>query len=136
MKNINVFNVSIFKFLPIKKIRNALCHTLDSENIQSADINVILTGEEAIQNLNKEYLGHDYVTDVISFPLDEDELSGEIYICVEQAGRQAEEYHISLRNELLRLAVHGALHLLGYDDKTEAERIVMFEKQEKYVAYK
>ncbi len=133
MKIIDVHNVSFFRFLPIKKIRDVLCNTLKGENIETADITLVLTDEASIRKLNKEYLNHDYVTDVIAFPFDEDELAGEIYVCVEQAKRQAQEYNVSLRNELLRLAVHGLLHLIGYDDKTDDLRKKMFEKQEKYI---
>lgn len=133
MRNIIVHNVSFFKFLPIKKIKDVLVKTLIAENIDSVEITIVLTDEKHIKELNSKFLGHDYVTDVISFSLDEDELSGEVYICVEQAKRQASDYGVSLRNELLRLAVHGTLHLIGYDDITDDLREKMFAKQEQYV---
>ncbi len=133
MIEINTFNISFFKYLPIKKIRNVLLKTLEGEAIEHAEINVVLSDVDTIKDLNRKYLNHDYAADVLAFPFEENPLTGDIYICVEQAGHQAEEYGVSLRNELIRLAVHGALHLIGYRDDSDKEKEKMFDKQEKYV---
>jgi rRNA maturation RNase YbeY len=83
--------------------------------------------------LNKQYLQHDYATDVITFPLDEQPLYGEIYVSLETARRQANEYGVTVVNELCRLAVHGALHLLGYDDATLEDRAAMHKLESKFI---
>jgi rRNA maturation RNase YbeY len=74
--------------------------------------------------MNKKFLNHNYITDVISFDLSESEdlIIGEIYICLPQTERQAKEYKITFKNELLRLAIHGILHILGFDDSTSKEK--------------
>lgn len=72
--------------------------------------------------MNREFLGHDYDTDVITFPLEADPVEAEIYINVDQARLQAEQEQVGLYVELRRLAIHGALHLCGFDDATTEEK--------------
>jgi probable rRNA maturation factor len=100
-----------------------------------ADVGIIFVDDHGIRELNKKYLNHDYVTDVISFPVDEVDgvIEGEIYICLQQADRQAREYKISLKNEVSRLAIHGMLHLVGYEDTTPEQRAVMRMKEDRYL---
>ncbi len=83
-----------------------------------------------LTEMNRAYLEHDYDTDIITFSLgDGDELMGDLYISVEQAQIQARDQGQSLENELKTLMIHGILHLLGYDDQTDAQRKIMFERQ-------
>ncbi len=98
-------------------------------------LNVIFTDENQILQLNQDYLHHQYVTDVISFAGlgDNEEFLGEIYICLEQAERQAPDYDNSFDDEVLTLIVHGILHLVGYDDLKPADREAMFRKQQELV---
>ncbi len=97
---------------------------------------VIFVTDEEIQRLNREYRKIDKVTDVISFALCDDpnnELSnelGDIFIDLDQAKRQALEYGHTMTREVAFLAVHGFLHLNGYDHMTEEEEKVMFAKQD------
>lgn len=98
---------------------------LRSHKVKHANIDIILLSDRRIRTLNKQYLQHDYATDVITFPIDEQPLYGEIYVSLETARRQANEYGVTVVNELCRLAVHGALHLLGYDDATLEDRAAM-----------
>ncbi len=106
-----------------------------SKEERIADIRVVYVDDKAIHELNKKYLHHDYVTDVISFPLGEDDgvIEGEIYVCVDQAKRQAEEYTVTHRQELSRLVIHGVLHIIGYDDTAPDERSSMKEKEDTYL---
>lgn len=134
MYDINVFNVSSSKLLPRKKIIDALLKTFKSEEIGRAGVNIIFIDDQDIHAMNKKYLGHDYPTDVLSFPLSDEIIEGEIYISVDTARLQAEEYKVSLTNELKRLAIHGALHLIGYDDADEESRKKMHELENKYIA--
>lgn len=100
------------------------------------DISLLVTGEEEIRAMNRDYRGMDRVTDVLSFPAEEGEallgppgFLGDICICLERAEEQAEEYGHSLKRELSFLAVHGALHLLGYDHMEPGERSAMEARQ-------
>lgn len=132
-KTIEIFNSSSLKYLPIKKAQKAVETTLKGESVSNAEVNVIYMDDPDIHQMNQEYLNHDYPTDVITFPLNETPLEGEIYIGAETAVKQAEEYKVSLTNELLRLVIHGTLHLCGYDDATDEERHDMHLLENKYL---
>ena len=100
------------------------------------EFNIIFVEKEEIQKINNQYRGIDKVTDVISFALcdDEDIIQtnelGDIFICVDRAIEQAEEYGHSISREISFLAVHGYLHLCGYDHMTEEDEKIMFKKQD------
>lgn len=130
---INVFIDSEKKYLPEKKIKSVVTATLVGEGKKNALINIIITSDKRITELNKKFLKHNYATDVLSFELDVEPLMGEVYISVDTALRQAKEYKVSLLNELQRLAIHGTLHLLGYDDTNKNDREKMIELENKYL---
>ena len=87
-------------------------------------ISVLITDDRRIRAINKRFLKHDYATDVVSFD------TGDIVVSAEYAKRYSRENGIAFREELARYVVHGALHLLGYDDKKEKDRKKMFARQE------
>ena len=100
-------------------------------------MNIIFVNDEEIHKINKEYRNIDRVTDVISFALNDEkdfliktEEIGDIFICIDQAKRQAEEYKHSLDREIGFLSVHGYLHLNGYDHMNKEDEEVMFKKQD------
>ena len=104
--------------------------------VADAEISVAVIGSGAIRRLNREYLAHDWITDVLAFDLSEggeETLVGDIYICLVQARDQARRYGVSHEEELFRLAAHGTLHVLGFDHENEQERAEMFELQERAV---
>lgn len=100
------------------------------------EFNIIFVTKEEIQRLNREFRKIDRVTDVISFALCDDEEIiptnelGDIFICIDRAVEQAAEYGHSISREIAFLAVHGYLHLCGFDHMTKEEETVMFKKQE------
>ncbi|PKK86715.1 MAG: rRNA maturation RNase YbeY [Tenericutes bacterium HGW-Tenericutes-8] len=94
------------------------------------EMNIIFLTNEAIRKMNHDYRNIDKVTDVISFPDQEEDYIGDIFISLEKATEQAMDYNHSIEREIGFLSVHGYLHLLGYDHHTEAEEKVMVEKQE------
>lgn len=103
-------------------------------------MNIIFVDDDEIQEINKEYRNIDRVTDVISFALKDsldlidiaelDDELGDIFIDLDQAFRQAKEYGHSIAREVGFLAVHGYLHLNGYDHMTKEDEEVMFKRQE------
>ena len=117
-------------------IRRAVEAALASEHA-AGDVCVLVTDAEEIQRLNASYRNIDRVTDVLTFPAWEgdaiasppDGYLGDIAICLERAQEQAEEYGHSLERELAFLAVHGSLHLLGYDHMKPQDEQNMFSKQ-------
>jgi len=93
---------------------------------RKALLSVVLTGSRFSRRLNREFLGHDCVTDVIAFPLGSPETpEGEVYVNVERARSQAREYGVTVREETARLIVHGTLHLTGYDDRRASDALRM-----------
>ena len=134
---VNIFNDSSFKRLPKNKLKSALLNALKHEKVRNAIVNIVFVNDSKIRELNKAYLNHDYATDVIAFSLGDDKkiLEGEIYISVETARNQAMEFKVSLTNEILRLGIHGALHLAGYEDNTIAKKELMHKLEDKYIGF-
>lgn len=92
--------------------------------------------KEIIREINKEHLNHDYPTDIITFEYDRDEdgkIDAELLICSEIAEENAEEFGVSVESELLRLIVHGILHLTGYDDTTDEKKKIMKSEEDHLV---
>jgi probable rRNA maturation factor len=109
---------------------------LKVEKIQRATVNVVFVGSHYSRVLNRKYLAHDCVTDVLSFTLEPAEnLEGEIYVNADRARQQAKEYGVSAANELARLVIHGTLHLLGYDDRTPRGVKRMRTQEEQHLQY-
>jgi len=110
------------------RLRDAVAAVLSSEGVSRADVSIALIDDRRIEDLNRRYLDHDGPTDVISFPLsepEEPELLGQLAISTETAAREADRLGVDPRDELLLYAVHGTLHLLGYDDQSDADRARM-----------
>lgn len=112
--------------------------TMEIEQVTHPIFSITFVTEEEIQKINKTYRNIDRVTDVISFAFEDNQnfqkdkvrVLGDIFICIPKMIEQAELYGHSEKRELSFLVVHGLLHLLGYDHKTEEEEKVMFHKQE------
>ncbi len=115
-----------------KKILNL---TIKETNKQPKEFFVNFVNEKEIKDINKKYRQKNSVTDVISFRFDDNgmynPIQGEMYICIEQAIKQANEYNHSVIREVCFLFLHGLLHLLGYDHINKDEEKIMFELQEK-----
>jgi len=84
-------------------------------------LSIALIDDRKMKSLNKKYRGKDKTTDVLSFEINEEGILGDIYISLPQAKRQAKLYNVSIKDELVRLAVHGTLHVLGYTHKEMTE---------------
>lgn len=129
----NEYGYKNYKYLK-KVLKAALKH----EKINNAIFSIIFVDEKTIQDINRDYRGIDRVTDVISFAFEDNgklvyndrRLLGEIYICIPRMKEQALEYGHSEKRELSFLAVHGLLHLLGYDHMNEKDEKIMFALQE------
>ena len=107
-------------------------------SIEDAIFNIIIVDNDIIRTINRDYRNKDSETDVISFALEDEKafvdigirVLGDIYISIDKAIQQAKEYDHSLKRELCFLAIHGLLHLLGYDHMTLEDEKKMFELQE------
>lgn len=139
MKNIGIFNETQEKVENLEILEPLLTYALEVENVDNLEFNVIIINNEEIHKINKEYRGIDRPTDVISFALEDYKdikyendyrVLGDIYISIDKVREQAKEYGHSEKRELAFLAVHGLLHLLGYDHMEKEDEKVMFSKQE------
>jgi probable rRNA maturation factor len=121
-------------------VREAAVATFRAEKVKDAMLSITFVGRAAISRLNRRYLGHHGPTDVISFGLGRPgrrgAIIGDVYICPEVARRNARRQGVRAGEELLRLVVHGTLHVLGYDHSDGAERVTsrMWRKQERILA--
>lgn len=122
-----------------KLLEEVLTFAMKKEKLENTSFDVIFVDNNYIHELNKNYRNIDRETDVITFALEDDDtiingsslrMLGDIYISLDKAHSQAEEYGHSFKRELSFLAVHGFYHLLGYDHMTEEEEKIMFGKQE------
>lgn len=123
--------------VPRALIRRGVSRTLSREGAGEGEVSVSFVGDDAIAELNRGYLGREGPTDVIAFSLHEpdDPLLGDVYVGYEQARRQARELGVPLAEELVRLAVHGTLHVLGYEhpEGPGREESELFRRQEAIV---
>jgi rRNA maturation RNase YbeY len=130
---VEVINAHATIRVPRAPIIDAVERALAGERVNGGSVSIVLVDDDALLELNRTHLAHDYYTDVITFGLEADPLEGEIYISVDRAREQAREVGDTLGRELRRLAIHGALHLAGYDDATDAERRRMTELEDHYL---
>ena len=117
-------------------IRSWIIQTAENEDHKIGVLNYILTNDDILVQLNKEYLRHFTLTDIITFDLSESDglLTGDIYISVDRARENAKKFKDSLNSEIKRLMIHGVLHLMGYKDKSQSERELMRAKEEYYLS--
>jgi probable rRNA maturation factor len=136
MKNsspIQVFHNYTTLPCPLRKV-NALFKVLYlGENVsKNQRTDIILCSDYYIKKLNASYRNKAYATDVLSFPFNEPDLLGEIYVSLQRVKVQARRFGISYDDELQRLLVHGFFHLIGYDHQTVKERDEMEQKEQQY----
>ena len=115
--------------------RNWLAKVIEKENKGLLNINYIFCSDEFLLELNKKYLNHSTLTDILTFPDDSvsGKISGDIYISIERIRENSEKYTHPFDKELHRVMVHGVLHLLGYKDKTKNEKETMTLKEDYYL---
>ena len=139
MNKVELLNQTEKEIKELDTVLKVLDSALKKENLDDVSFNLIIVDNEYIHELNRTYRNIDRETDVITFALEDEDsivlpsderVLGDIYISIDKARSQAEEYGHSLHRELSFLAVHGFYHLLGYDLMTEEDEKVLFKKQE------
>ncbi len=140
--NIEVVNMLDKEVLYLDELKEFLYKVCEDEKLNNVIFNIIIVDNEKIHEINKEYRGIDRPTDVISFALEDDKsfnrsdirILGDIYISLDKVESQSKEYGHSFKRELFFLAIHGLLHLLGYDHMNPEDEKVMFSKQEEVLS--
>lgn len=108
-----------------------LAEVINSEIKNEGEINYIFCDDDYLLEINKQYLDHDTLTDIISFDYSVgNELHGDIFISIERVKDNAADFNVSFEDELKRVMVHGVLHYCGYKDKSETDERLMREKEE------
>jgi probable rRNA maturation factor len=112
------------------RINSWIKNTATKYNKKTGDIAYIFCSDERILEINKQYLNHDYYTDIITFDYsDSKTISGDIFISLDTVRSNAVDFGVDFEEELKRIIIHGVLHLCGQDDKTPELRKQMTEKE-------
>lgn len=123
-----------FPQLKKRRTSNWIKDVIIYEEKRVGDISFIFCSDNYLLDVNKKYLDHDYFTDIITFDYVEDgQINGDIFISIDRVTENSKDFNTTLDNELHRILVHGILHLLGYKDKIEKDKIIMTEKEDYYL---
>ncbi len=125
--NTDSINITLYK--------NWLKTVISSEGKKAGDIQYIFCDDNHLHKINKAYLNHDTLTDIITFATTDNEniISGEIYISLDRVIENANIQSVLFNDELNRVIVHGVLHLIGYDDHSISDKKIMREKEDYYL---
>ncbi|MBN1928367.1 MAG: rRNA maturation RNase YbeY [Chlorobiaceae bacterium] len=116
------------------RLAEAIRLVIGEEGGAVGSIEAIYCGNKMIRRINRDFLGHDYVTDTITFGYSEGgEVEGEFYISLDVIESNARRFGVSFDDELLRVTIHSALHLMGYDDETPKLRAAMSRREDYYL---
>lgn len=115
-----------------KKVKNWLLSVIKSYKKKAGDLNYIFVNDDKILELNHEFLDHDYFTDILTFNYNENnKINGDIFISIETVESNSLKFGTSFSDELNRVLVHGVLHLVGFNDQTEDEKLAMRNEENK-----
>ncbi|HEY4787388.1 MAG TPA: rRNA maturation RNase YbeY [Bacteroidales bacterium] len=121
-----------FKLKKKRAIKDWIKKVISVYDKQTGNINIVFSSDEEVIEINRQYLNHDYFTDIITFNYnDNDIIHGDIFISIDTVRVNAEMYQVSFENELCRVIIHGVLHLLGFDDNNETLKAMMRDKEDK-----
>jgi len=135
-KNILFFSEEINFTLRKKKLVRAWINaSIELENKVAGSINYIFCSDNFLHKINVKYLNHNTLTDIVTFDnsSNDHEVSSDLFLSIDRIKENAKQYKVSFVNELHRVMIHGILHLLGYNDKTEMEKKTMRSKEDYYL---
>lgn len=130
-------NVEGMEYVDVEsdQLKSVMQSVLLGEKKEYESVSVLFVSDSKIKKINKDYMGHDYATDVITFPLNDEpeKLEGEIYVSYETTKNNSLNYNVPHSREILRVVIHGILHLAGYDDSTDSRKKEMKRKEDHYL---
>ena len=129
------FNGQSFKLQNRQALKKFISAIFIMEGVPLKDITYVFCSDKELLGINKEFLGHDLLTDIITFDLSREKsgITAEIYISIDRVKKNSKLFKVSFKNELHRVIFHGALHLCGHKDKSKKERMKMGKKEEVYL---
>lgn len=137
MAPIHFFSEDIDYELPDETVWINWLETIANKENKEIDlINYIFCSDEYLHQINVQYLGHDTLTDIITFPYSEEEntIEGDIFISIDRVKENSAAYNVSFEEELKRIMAHGILHMCGYMDKKNDEKELMSKKENEAIA--
>jgi rRNA maturation RNase YbeY len=125
-----------YKLKDKAKVKAWIKDTIVAEGFKLSELNYIFCSDDYLLQINQQYLDHDTYTDIVTFDNSEQEgvIVSDIFISIPRIKENAEKFNVSVVDELHRVLIHGALHLLGYKDKSAADKKKMTEKEDLYLA--
>ncbi|WP_336514785.1 rRNA maturation RNase YbeY [Pollutibacter soli] len=128
--------IPVPELLHRRELKSFLKKMASSEKYSLISLQVIFCNDDYLLKMNQEFLGHDYYTDIITFPLSKpgEPIEAELYISVDRTRDNASALGVSRSRELHRVIFHGLLHLLGYKDKLKTDQDTMRVKEDFYLA--
>ena len=125
-----------FKISNKQKIRALLKKICKKENKKISFINCVFCSDNRLLEINKKYLNHTSLTDVVTFDFSTNKknIEGDVYISIDRVKENAKKYKETFKKELLRIIIHGLLHLIGFLDKTKEEKNTMTLKENEYLS--
>jgi rRNA maturation RNase YbeY len=136
MTTIINLGVKLPSFVSKKDLKNAVKHLVLNEGKRLKDLSLVFTDDDYLLEVNKQYLNHDYFTDVITFDYsDFPEVSGDVMISLDRVKDNALSMNLAYELEFYRVVFHGMLHLCGYKDKNKEDVVVMREKEDFYIQW-
>lgn len=127
------FETDGFKLNNKEQLTSWLLQVIVEEEKEIDSINYIFCNDDYLLKINKEYLNHDYYTDVISFPYSSSPIKGDIFISIDRVKENSQNFDSDFQTELHRVMVHGLLHFIGYNDKDEASKKEMNAKENHFL---
>lgn len=136
MKKVHFYYLDIkFSLRDRKKLKTFIENIFIWENVQLLSLNYIFCSDDFLQKINKEFLNHEELTDIISFDMSNSArlMEGEIYVSIDRVKENAFFEKVKLKEELHRVILHGVLHLCGYKDKKKSDILIMRKKEKEYL---
>ncbi|MRR21940.1 rRNA maturation RNase YbeY [bacterium] len=129
------YDIGKFRLRDSRLIKKIISRIISDSGMRGGMADVIITSDDKVYEINNEFLGHDYYTDIITFNYNNGKtVNGEIYISAERVRENAGKFGVTIDSEMKRVIFHGFLHLCGYDDSTAEEKKRISEMEEMYLA--
>jgi rRNA maturation RNase YbeY len=124
-----------FRVPQSRAIKAFIVNQVKKQAGKSVNLSYIFCSDEYLLGINRQFLNHDYYTDIITFPLADADgvIESEIYISIDRVRENARQLHVPFKSELQRVIFHGVLHLIGYKDKTKAQQKAMREQENAWI---